>query len=81
MLLGKARRGSVGSQAPPFSPPSVGGAVQGGKEFWAGSRGLGSGSALPHSPEVPLPQGSRQACQFTSGPAGLLKNGGGGWGE
>ena len=64
---------------PPLSlPPVLGGAAQGGKEFWAGSRGLGSGSALPHSPEVPLPQGSRQACQFASGPAGLLKNGGGG---
>ena len=77
MPLGKGQAGLSQFSYPPFLSPRVGGG-QGGKELWAGNRGLGSGPALPHCLEVPLPQGSRQACQFPSGPAGLLKKGGGG---
>lgn len=47
---------------PSLFPPQGWG--QGGNKLWAGARVLGSSPALPHGPEVPLPQGSGQTCQF-----------------
>lgn len=45
----------------PFPPQGLG---QEGNKLRVGARVLGSGSALLQGPEVPLPQGSQQACQF-----------------
>lgn len=59
MPLGKGQAGLSQFSHPPFLSSRVGGGGQGGKELWAGNRGLGSGPVLPHCLEVPLPQGSR----------------------
>lgn len=80
MLLGRAWEGSVGPPGPPFLSLSVEARGREGRSLgW--EQGPGFRFSLAPLPRSPLPQGSRQACQFMSGLAGLLKNGGGGWGS
>ena len=69
MLLGKARRGSVGSQAPPFSPPSVGGGGAGREGVLGWEQGPGFQFSLAPQPRSPPAPGQQASVPIRIGPS------------